>query len=511
MFHMHSKRRGSAEILHRGIRDLSYRGTMQCRYRRDRTEGQMNNVIGTEHPTERRFTPASARRTAHRRRMRKSDAMIASLWGSAAAAVALFLAYGGAGKFGTLADAISSLGIVAGLIGTDFILVMLVLAARIPLIDRTVGHDRAIAVHRSLGKPALYLLVGHGVLLLIGYGLASRINPIAEIGPMLAIPDMPLAFIGLSLLIVVAITSLVAVRKKFSYEGWHLVHLLSYVSVAFALPHQFSVGGILASGSLERAYWICFYIFAFGSIATFRFAKPFFSSIRHRLRVESVDQIAPGVVSITMSGKHLRSLRSAGGQFFVWRFWSEHTWWHSHPISLSSIPTDATVRITVRNLGAGSNSITQVPIGTRVWFEGPYGVFTDAGRTAPNLAVVVAGIGITPVRAFLEDANIRPGEATILLRASTVEETYLWDEVIELARSKGATVYTMVGSRARNGRQWMTENDSRRGVTLASFFPKITESDLYLCGPTGWLDLVESEARGLGIAEHQLHTERFDW
>ena len=216
----------------------------------------MNNVILTGYPTERQFTPAPDRRMAYRRRMRKSDAMIASVWGSAAAAVALFLAYGGAGKFSTPADAISSLGIVAGLIGTDFILVMLVLAARIPLIDRTVGHDRAIAVHRCLGKPALYLLLGHGVLLLIGYGLASGIDPIAEIAPMLAIPDMPLAFIGLGLLIVVVITSLVAVRRKFSYEGWHLVHLLSYVSVAFALPHQLSVGGILASGSLERAYWI---------------------------------------------------------------------------------------------------------------------------------------------------------------------------------------------------------------------------------------------------------------
>ena len=61
----------------------------------------MNNVILTGYPTERRFTPAPDRRVAHRRRMRKSDAMIASMWGSAAAAVALFLAYGGAGKFST--------------------------------------------------------------------------------------------------------------------------------------------------------------------------------------------------------------------------------------------------------------------------------------------------------------------------------------------------------------------------------------------------------------------------
>jgi predicted ferric reductase len=447
----------------------------------------------------------------YQRRLRRSDLMVALLWTSAAAAVALYLAYGGAGKFGTPADVVTSLGIIAGLIGTDFILVMVVLAARIPIIDRTVGHDRAIAVHRTLGKPALYLILGHAVLLLIGYGMASGINPIAEIGPMLAIPDMPLAFVGTGLLIVVVITSLVAVRRRFSYEGWHLVHLLSYVAVLVAVPHQLSVGGMLANGTFQRAYWIALYILAFGAIATYRFAEPLLSSIRHGMRVSSVDQVAPGVVSITMSGRKLSALRSAGGQFFIWRFWTGRTWWHSHPISLSSVPTDRTARITVRNLGTGSNAVSRVPVGTRVWFEGPYGVFTDAGRTAPRLAVVVAGIGITPVRAFLEDSNLLPGEATVLLRASTEEETYLWDEVIDLAREKGAHVYTMIGTRSRSGRGWMTAEDNRRGVTLRSIFPDLKKSDLYICGPTAWLDLVEAEARANGIPEHQLHTERFDW
>ncbi len=459
-----------------------------------------------------RSAPAAPdRRRDYRRRMRHSDALVTAMWASGAAAVALFLAYGGAGKFGTVGDTFTSLGIITGLIGTDFILVMVVLAARIPFIDRTVGHDRAIAVHRSLGKPALYLLLAHGVLLLIGYGASSKITLFAEIGPMLAIPDMPLAFVGLGLLIAVVITSLVAVRRTFSYEGWHLVHLLSYVAVLVSVPHQLSVGGIFAGGTFERAYWVALYILAFGSIVTFRFAEPLVSSIRHRLRVHSVEQVAPGVVSITMSGRSLRSLRSAGGQFFIWRFWTGRTWWHSHPISLSAVPSDGTARITVRNLGEGSNAISRVPVGTRVWFEGPYGVFTDAGRTAPKLAIVVAGIGITPVRAFLEDSNIQPGEATILLRASTTEETYLWDEVLDLARRKGAHVYTMVGTRSNGRRGWMPQADARRGVTLHSVFPDLKNSDLYICGPTPWLDLVEAEARANNIPEHQLHTERFDW
>jgi predicted ferric reductase len=451
------------------------------------------------------------RRKQYRRRARIADILVTSLWASGAAAAALFLATGGSARFNTVADAVTSIGIVTGLIGTDFILVMIVLAARIPIIDRTVGHDRAIAVHRSLGKPALYLLLAHGALLLVGYGMSSGINPIAEIGPMLAIPDMLLAFIGLGLLIVVVITSLVAVRRKFSYEGWHIVHLLSYVAVLVAVPHQLSVGGILSAGSVERVYWIALYVLAFGSITTYRFVEPIISTIRHRLRVSGVENVAPGVVSIHFSGHNLRSLDSAGGQFFVWRFWTGRTWWHSHPISLSSVPTEKTARITVRELGSGSSAISSVRPGTRVSFEGPYGMFTDAGRTAPKLAIVVAGIGITPVRAFLEDSKVRPGETTILLRASSQDETYLWNEISELAHKKGARLYTMVGKRAQAGPGWMPQADASRGVTLQSVFPDLQDSDLYLCGPTAWLDLVEDDARRAGIPEHQLHTERFDW
>ncbi len=445
------------------------------------------------------------------RRARRADLLVIGLWASGAIAAALFLASGGMAQFGSLAESITSLGIITGLIGTDFILVMLVLAARIPVIDRTIGHDRAIAVHRQLGKPALYLLLAHAVLLLIGYGISEGINPIAEIGSMLALPDMPLAFIGLGLLIVVVVTSLVAVRRKFSYEGWHLVHLLSYVSVAFALPHQLSNGGVLAEGTAQRVYWIVLYAGAFAAIGYYRFLKPTIASLRHGITVAGVRTIAPGVVSIHLRGHNLRALGSAGGQFFVWRFWTGSTWYHSHPISLSAMPTSTSARITVRDLGAGSARISAVPVGTRVSFEGPYGLFSEAARTAPKLAIMAAGIGVTPVRALLEHAEFAPGDATILLRAGTNEETYLWDEIRELAAAKGARCYSMIGHRAHSGSSWMSEADAQRGVTLRSVFPDLVNSDLYVCGPTSWLDSVEADARAAGIPAHQLHAERFDW
>lgn len=455
--------------------------------------------------------PRVDRRRQYARRARASDLLVTLLWATGAAAVALYLVYGGVRDWTSAAAVVDGIGIIAGLVGSDFVLVMLVLAARVPLIDRTIGHDRAVAAHRRLGKPALYLLLGHGILLLIGYGMSTGINPIAEIGPMLALPDMPLAFVGTGLFIAVVVTSLVAVRRRFSYEGWHLVHLLSYLAVIFALPHQFSEGGIFADGTWQRGYWAVLYLLAAASIGYFRFLKPIVATFRHRITVAGTTALSPGVVSINLRGRRLRELGSEGGQFLIWRFWTGSTWWHSHPVSLSAMPSDTTARITVRELGAGSGRITSVPVGTPVSIEGPYGIFSDVARTAPRLAIVAAGIGVTPVRALLESVRIAPGEATILLRAGDDDETYLWDEIGEIAAAKGATLYRTIGHRARRGATWLAQRDADRGVTLRSVFPDLMESDLYLCGPSSWLDAVEADARTLGIPEHQIHAERFDW
>ncbi len=466
-------------------------------------------AIPTAAPPARALERERRRRWAHRALV--SDLLVVSLWASGALAAALYLASGGATGFGSLGEAITSLGIITGLVGTNYLLVMIVLAARVPLLDRTIGHDRALALHRRLGKPALGALLAHAVLLIVGYGLTEGVDPIAEFAALLGVQDIALAWLGLGLIVTLVITSLVAVRRRFGYEAWHAVHLLGYVAVAVSLPHQLSVGGVLAEGTLQRGYWIGLFVLSFASVAWFRFARPFAATLRHRIRVVSARTIAPGVATIDLRGRHLRRLRAEGGQFFVWRFWAAGTWWHAHPLSLSASPTDTTMRVTVRDLGAGSRQLARVAPGTPVSIEGPYGLFSDRARTAPGLAIMAAGIGVTPVRAMLEDASLTPGEATVLLRASDEGETYHWDEIRELCQARNVRLYTMLGARAGSGPRWLSADDAARGVTLDSVFPDLLESDLYACGPSGWLDEVVADARAHGIPEHQLHVERFDW
>ncbi len=464
--------------------------------------------------TSRPANATAARPDYHRqwhKRARLSNSLVALMWASAVVAAAFTLSGTTFSEPPTFSTVTTNLGIFVGLIATDLILVMLVLAARIPVVDRAVGHDRAITVHRAMGKPALYLLLAHAALLLIGYGASQGINPVAEIGWMLSVPDMPLAFFALGGIVTVVVTSAFSVRRRFSYEGWHLIHLLSYLAVLAAIPHQLSVGGILAGSTFARAYWVSLYILAFGAVIIYRFVEPGVASLRHRVSVDHVETLTPGITSIHLRGHNLNGLGAAGGQYFVWRFWTAKTWWHAHPISLSAGPTSNSARITVRNLGEGSRDISRLPRGTRVSIEGPYGIFTERGRTSPNLAIAAAGIGVTPVLAMLQQAHIAPGEATLVLRGSTKGDTALWDETIKTARQKGATVFTMIGPRSQLGPGWISESDARRGVTLASVFPSLASSDLYICGPAAWIDSLVRDAVASGLAPHQIHTERFDW
>ncbi|WP_144713384.1 ferric reductase-like transmembrane domain-containing protein [Curtobacterium pusillum] len=461
-------------------------------------------------PAEPLDVAARRRRRTGRRRAATTDLLAIGAWASAAVAVTLWLATPGSRTVVGLGGWLTDAGIVAGLIATDLVLVMLVLAARVPLIDRTFGQDNAIAVHRSLGKPVLYLLLAHGLLLTLGYGASAGTGPIAETISLFSTPDMPLAYLGLGLFVAVVVSSLVAVRRRMPYEAWHVIHLLSYAAVLVALPHMLSAGSVLAHGTWQRAYWIAAYVVSLGLIVVFRFAMPLVVTFRHRIRVVGVEPIAPGVVSIHLAGRDLDRLGARGGQYGVWRFWTRHTWWHAHPVSFSAVPGRDRARITVRDLGAGSARLGRITPGASVSLEGPYGLFTSRARTAPYLALVASGIGVTPVRALLEDTDLRPDEATVLLRGSDAHQQYLWHETADLARATGSRFYTMVGHRARSVESWMTEDDVRRGVTLRSVFPRLTESDLYVCGPRAWSDLVVREARLAGVPEHQIHQERFE-
>ena len=314
-------------------------------------------------------------------------------------------------------------------------------------------------------------------------------------------PGMITATVGTALLLAVVATSYVIVRRRLRYEWWYAVHLLAYAGIALAWFHQIPTGNELVLDTVAADYWRALYVATLALIVGFRVVTPIVNAFRYRMRVAAVVPEGPGVVSLWITGRRLDRLHARAGQFFVWRFLTRGRWWTAHPFSLSSAPDGRALRITVKSLGDHTRELGSVPLGTRVLAEGPFGVFTEAARRRDRIALVAGGIGITPVRALLEDAA---GDVTVVYRALTDEDVVLRSEIEELAAQRGASVHFVVGDHAAPGGEHLLSPDH-----LTELVPDLTDRDVYVCGPPGMTNAVLRNVRAAGVRRRHIHVERF--
>ena len=131
-----------------------------------------------------------------------------------------------------------------------------------------------------------------------------------------------------------------------------------------------------------------------------------------------------------------------------------------HPFSLSDIPTESRLRVTVQACGDGSARVAHLRSGARVAIEGPYGTL---------------------------------------------------DELECLASRSGIRVVHLPGAR-RADDSWLPAGYSGTDEdALTELAPAIAHSDIYLCGPHAWLAAAKRAARRAGAGRHQLHSEEFAW
>lgn len=188
---------------------------------------------------------------------------------------------------------------------------------------------------------------------------------------MLRFPGLVSTTLGTALLVVVAVASVRAARRRLSYERWHVVHLLTYVGIALSFLHQLA-GPDLAGHRLVQIAWALLDANVFALLIRHRMLDPLPHASRHRLRVAAVTHEAPGVVSLDVEGRHLDELQAESGQFFRWRFLTPDHWLTAHPFSLSAPPTDGQFRLTVKSLGDSSADLQHISLGTWIVAEGPW-------------------------------------------------------------------------------------------------------------------------------------------
>jgi predicted ferric reductase len=391
-------------------------------------------------------------------------------------------------------------GRLAGFAGAYLLLVMVVLIARLPWLERTVGQDQLVRWHRRVAPWTLGLIGAHIVLVTLGYARLGAIGPLRQAWTFITTyPDILAASVAFGLLLMAGISSIQTARRRMKYETWWIVHLYVYLALALAFAHQVVTGVSFIGHPLTRAVWIAVWIATAGMVIMFRVLVPVIRSLRHQLRVVDVREAAPGVFSVVCSGRHISSLAVSGGQFFRWRFLTRDLWWHAHPYSLSALPQPPYLRVTVKGVGDQSRAVARLKKGTRVFIEGPYGAFTQHARTSDRVALIGAGVGMTPLRALLEDLP-RGVDVTVVVRASRPEDVVHRNEFADLVRQRGGQFHEVVGSR----RQVRLD-----AAALGQLVPDLAVRDVYLCGPAGFNEQVVEAASVLGVRRGQIHQEEF--
>jgi predicted ferric reductase len=444
---------------------------------------------------------------------RAQDIIEAIAWATVVAVTAMFLIDGGIKEVVDVPTALNAVSRLTALVGTDLLLIHMLLIARVPWIDKFYGHDKATAAHKKLGKPVLYFVVAHFLASLISFAITQGKDVLSTMWWLIAdVEDMLTASLALTLMILVVVTSLNFARRKMSYEAWFIVHLLSYASILLAVPHIFTTGSDIAGKPFATIFWASLYLFVAFNIVWYRAVAPILSGLRQNLRIQSVVAESSDTTSLYITGRDVAGLGAKAGQFYLLRVLTRGQWYRSHPFSISAAPNAQFVRFTIGNRGDDTAELQTIKPGTRVMLEGPYGVFTEDRRSKEKVVLIASGIGIPPVRSLAESMAARPGDLTIIYRVRNEDDASLLAEVREIARRRGFTLHVLSGSRGANN-SWMSADgadlpDQARLILMA---PWISDSDVFLCGPEAWTSLVYKTLRRTGVPEDQIHSEEYAW
>jgi predicted ferric reductase len=376
----------------------------------------------------------------------------------------------------------------------------------VPWLERRYGQDHLNHWHRWAAITAVTLLTTHVIASTLAFAAGTNRGLVRQIADfILYYPNLLAAIAGFALLVLVAVTSARAVRRRLRYETWWLLHLYAYLAVALSFAHQITLGSDFAGDPWARAYWGALFAGTAVAVLGYRWLLPIVRAFRYRLRVTEIREETPEVVTLTVQGRGLHRLPVQAGQYFLLRFLNRGRWWKAHPFSLSAAPDGRSLRFTIKALGDDTAALRRLPLGTSVMAEGPYGAFTAARATAGRIALIWGGIGIAPIRALLEDMDRPPAEVVVLYRARRREDAVLLDELAELARDRGHALFVSYSRGAD------PSPDPLRPDVLRRMIPDIATRAVFVCGPTAMINAAQASLRAAGVPRSQIAYERFGY
>jgi predicted ferric reductase len=401
-----------------------------------------------------------------------------------------------------LSGKILAAGQLLGLLGTYFALTQFMLMGRISWIERGFGLDRLASFHRVNGYLAIVCILLHPVFITLSHMLLTEKDFVsAYISIFSGHPYTLLALIAEILFVTVVISSMYISRKRLKFEIWYFVHLMVYLAIILVSFHQFANGTTLLSSDTARYFWFGLYGAVSVHLLIWRIGLPIYAFLKFDFYVSRVETETPTVTSIYIKGHSLRNFRIKPGQFIMVRIITRELWWQEHPFTVSWIPKDDELRITVRRVGDYTATLQNLKPSAKVIVSGPYGRFTSDVAVTDKRLFIAGGIGITPLRSLAEQAVRHNVDAVLLYANKTESDVPLKNELDTIGIK---TVYVYSEKPPEGEKQGMID-----GEMIERLVPDVRQRDVYICGPHPMMTTLLQELRSRGVSPKQIHYESF--
>jgi ring-1,2-phenylacetyl-CoA epoxidase subunit PaaE len=240
----------------------------------------------------------------------------------------------------------------------------------------------------------------------------------------------------------------------------------------------------------------------------------------HRLAVNDLRRETADAVSMTFSiPSHLADdYAFAPGQYLTLRTTMDGEEVR-RSYSICSGPDDGELRIAVKKVDGGAFSTwaaDDLKAGDELDVMTPTGRFgvTAAPDEARTFVGFAAGSGITPIMSIVKGVLARePKSRFFLFYGNRSSANVMFLEALEELKDRFLdrfSIFHVISGEEQDipilhGRL----DGAKVGVLLRSLVPAQSVDHVYICGPTGMSDEIETTCREIGIPEERIHVERF--
>ncbi len=199
------------------------------------------------------------------------------------------------------------------------------------------------------------------------------------------------------------------------------------------------------------------------------------------------------------------------GQYVVARFLNNFLNTPGKAYTITSLPGEKFIAITVKRLGKFSNALCDLRIGDRVKIIGPYGHFFPRDKIK-KIVFLAGGIGVTPffniIKSFSKEK--KTGKKTILFYSNkTKNDIVFFKELNKLNKKLNNLKIVYILTREKSTHPLIKEFRRIDVKMLKKYLKRMGDYYYFICGSAEMVDHLWKELKITGIKESHIITETF--